>query len=314
MPTIAGTKWDGKTWVYPIEQRLYPIIYNKALFAKAGLDPASPPKTWSEFEGDLKKLKSAGIQPLVTGLKDGFGGENLAVAFERQVLSEAKLISDVVHGTMNTPEWKEWLTKAYSLKPYFNNDTNSITYSQGLARFEAGNAAMIFASPGWRQTLAQMDGEGHEVGIFKVPTYKETEYAQKLYEDTPGFQVTKFAQNPQLAGNFLAFLHTPAELESFYAITGDIPSDVRWKPTTYKSPVDKELIGWLNEGVEYYVDNYYPVAIDENGNFVAFQGMYGGNMTVNEAMQTYQQEITKWRELNTGALANYEKWEAEYGK
>ena len=86
------------------------------------------------------------MQPLVTGLKDGFGGENLAVAIQRQLIDEPKMLGHVVHATMNTPEWKEWLEKAYSLKPYFNNDTNSITYSQGLARFEAAKAAMIFAS------------------------------------------------------------------------------------------------------------------------------------------------------------------------
>jgi raffinose/stachyose/melibiose transport system substrate-binding protein len=310
VPAIAGSKWSGKTWVYPIEQRLYPIIYNKALFTKAGIQP---PQNWTEFLADLQKLKSAGVQPLVTGLKDGFGGENLAVAIERQVLPVSSLIRDVVNGTMNTAEWREWLTKAYSLKPYFNNDTNSITYSQGLARFQSGKAAMIFASPGWRQTVTQMNGEGRQVGIFKVPTYSSNPDASKLYEDTPGFQVTKFAKNPQLAGSFLAFLHSQTELNEFYAITGDVPSDLRWKPTQYKSPIDGELLKWLSEGIDYYSANYYPTAnIDENGNFVVFQGMYGGSTTVDKALSTYQTEINKWRQLQPTELANYKKWASEY--
>lgn len=311
VPAIAGSKWDGKTWVYPIEQRLYPIIYNKSLFAKAGV--SGTPSTWTEFLADLQKLKSAGVQPLVTGLKDGFGGENLAVAIERQVLPVSSLIKDVVNGTMNTPEWKEWLEKAYSLKPYFNDDTNSITYSQGLARFEASKASMIFASPGWRQTVTQMNGEGKDVGIFKVPVYSSNPDASKLYEDTPGFQVTKFAKNPQLAGNFLAFLHSPTELNEFYSITGDIPSDSRWKPTTYKSPIDAELLKWLSDGIDYYSANYYPTSsIDENGNFVVFQGMYGGTTTVAQALKIYQTEVSKWRQLEPAELANYKTWLNEY--
>lgn len=311
VPAVAGTKWSGKTWLYPIEQRLYPIIYNKALLAKAGI--GTPPQNWTEFLADLAKLKTAGVQPLVTGLKDGFGGENLAVAFERQVLPVSSLIRDVVNGTMNTPEWKEWLEKAYSLKPYFNNDTNSITYSQGLARFQAGKAAMIFASPGWRQTVTQMNGEGKTVGIFKVPTYANNADAGKLYEDTPGFQVTKFAKNPQLAGSFLAFLHTPAELSDFYSITGDIPSDSRWHPSSYKSPIDGELLKWLGQGIDYYSANYYPTAnIDENGNFVVFQGMYGGHTTVQQALGIYQTEVNKWRQLQPAELANYKSWLSEY--
>ena len=70
-----GTSWGGKTWVYPIELRIFPIVYNKELFKKAGLDPDQPPKTWAEFLAAGEKLKKAGITPIVTGLKDGFGGE-----------------------------------------------------------------------------------------------------------------------------------------------------------------------------------------------------------------------------------------------
>lgn len=312
VPAIAGTKWSGKTWVYPIEQRLYPIIYNKQLFEKAGI--SGTPQSWAEFEADLKKLQSAKIQPLITGLKDGFGGENLAVAFQRQVLPVKGLLESVVNAKMNTAEWNEWIQKAYGLRGYFNNDTNSITYSQGLARFQSGKAAMIFASPGWRQTLTKMNTEGRTVGIFRVPVYSnKNPQSKQLYEDTPGFQVTRFAKNPQLAGSFLAFLHSPAEIEDFYQTTGDIPSDNRWKPASYKSPVDGELVQWLGEGIDFYSANYYPTSnIDENGNFVVFQGMYGGNMTPEQAVNTYQTEITKWHGLQTGELANYTKWLSEY--
>jgi raffinose/stachyose/melibiose transport system substrate-binding protein len=310
VPAIQGTKWGGKTWVYPIEQRLYPIIYNADLFKKAGIK--GTPSTWARFLADLQKLKAAHVQPLVTGLKDGFGGENLAVAIERQVLPVKSLIQDVVNGTMSSPSWTAWLTKAASLKPYFNNDTNSITYSQGLARFQAGQAAMIFASPGWQQTVIQMNQSGKHVGIFKVPTYVSGAGAQQLYEDTPGFQVTKFAKNPALAGAFLAFLHTPSEMAALYNVTGDMPSDTRWHATTYKSPTDRQLVAWLKQGIDYYSANYYPTDIDTNGNFVVFQGLYGGNMSVSQAVRTYQSEITKWRKLPTGELQDYQAWLKDY--
>ncbi|MFZ1992477.1 MAG: ABC transporter substrate-binding protein [Solirubrobacteraceae bacterium] len=311
VPAIAGTKWAGHTWVYPIEQRLYPIIYNKDLFAKAHI--TGTPSTWTEFLADLQKLKGAGSQPLVTGLKDGFGGENLAVAIQRQVLSVPNLIQSVVDGKMSSAAWKQWLDAAYQLKPYFNNDTNSITYSQGLARFQSGKAAMIFASPGWQQTVIGMNSQGKHVGIFKVPTYTSDPRAQQLYEDTPGFQVTKFAHNPKLAGAFLAFLHTPAEMNALYESTGDIPSDTRWHPTRYKSPTDAQLVNWLKAGIDYYSANYYPTDVDTNGNFVVFQGMYGGNMTVSQALSTYQTQISKWRQLQSGELQDYQEWLKDYG-
>jgi len=312
VPAIAGTKWNGKTWIYPIEQRLYPVIYNKDLFKKAGLDPNKPPLTWSQFVATAAKLKKAGVQPIVTGLKDGWGGENLAVAFERQVLTEGQLIGDVVNGKLSAP-WKTWLTKAEQLAPYFNNDVNSLTYSQGLARFQAAQASMIFASPGWQQTVISMNKSGHHVGIFKVPIYANTSQSTKMYEDTPGFQVTKFAKNKALAGNFLAFIHSPARMAALYRETGDIPSDLRWHPTHFKAPTDALLLKWLKPGFTYYSANYYPTDLDINGNFVVFQGMYGGSgMTVPKALATYQNVLNKWHKSQPVELQSYKIWEKDY--
>ena len=38
VPAIEGTRWGGKTWIYPFELRMFPVVYNKELFKKAGLD------------------------------------------------------------------------------------------------------------------------------------------------------------------------------------------------------------------------------------------------------------------------------------
>jgi ABC-type glycerol-3-phosphate transport system substrate-binding protein len=313
VPAIAGTRWQGKTWVYPIEQRLYPIIYNKDLFKKAGINADKPPLTWNQFVATAAKLKKAGALPIVTGLKDGWGGENLAVAIQRQVLTEGQLIDDVVNGKLSGA-WQTWLRKAMQLKSFFNNDVNSLTYSQGLARFQAGQAAMIFASPGWQQTVITMNKAGHHIGIFKVPIYAKSPQSSKMYEDTPGFQVTKFAKNKALAGNFLAFIHSPSRMAALYNETGDIPSDLRWHTTHYKSPTDGQLMQWLKPGFTYYTANYYPTDLDINGNFVAFQGMYGGNMSVAKALTTYQNVLTKWHQRQAVELQSYRLWAKDYGK
>ena len=44
MPAIDGTRWGGKTWIYPFEHRIFPVVYNKELFKKVGLDPEQPPE------------------------------------------------------------------------------------------------------------------------------------------------------------------------------------------------------------------------------------------------------------------------------
>jgi raffinose/stachyose/melibiose transport system substrate-binding protein len=314
IPAIEGTRWGGKTWVYPIETRIYPIVYNKALFKQAGLDPEKPPTSWTDFIAAAGKLKAAGIDPIVTGLKDGFGGENLAVALQFQVFSVPDLIQQTINGDMTSPGWKSWIEKAVELKPYFNEDVNSILYADGLARFQDGKSAMVFASPGYLQMIVAMTKAGKAIGVMQVPAFGKPELASLMYEDTPGFQVTRFAKDPALAGNFLAFLHTPDRLNALYSMTGDLPNDTRWDTSQITRATDKQLMAWVAKGITYYSANYYPIDLDTNANFVVFQGILGGDMTADQAADTYQNVITKWRSVHKPDIANYQSWLKDYQK
>src|SRR5437660_1135960 len=49
----------------PIDVTNIQMLYNKDLFKKAGLDPAKPPETWTEWIADWHKLKAAGLPGFV---------------------------------------------------------------------------------------------------------------------------------------------------------------------------------------------------------------------------------------------------------
>jgi hypothetical protein len=36
-------------------------------------------------------------------------------------------------------------------------------------------------------------------------------------------------------------------------------------------------------------------------------------MTVSQALSTYQKQISKWRQLQSGELQNYQEWLKDYG-
>jgi raffinose/stachyose/melibiose transport system substrate-binding protein len=312
VPSIEGTRWGGKTWIHPFEMRIFPVVYNKDLFKQAGLDPENPPKTWDEFIDACKKLKEAGITPIVLGLKDGFGGEISGVGLQSQVFTIPELIQMVIDGDFTGKKWKSWLEKLEELKPYYNNDTNSILLADGLAQFQDGQAAMVFASPGYLQMIAAMYEAGMNPGVMKVPSFNDHGRGDHLTVDTPGFQVTSFATNKELAGNFLAFLHTQERLDALYEGSGTLPIDTRWDISKAKRATDMQLAAWAHEGLTYYSANFYPIDLDVNGNFVAFQGMLGGDMTVDQAAETYQGVITKWRSVHAEDIENYRAWLKDY--
>ena len=66
--------YNGKVWAMPIYLIGVPLVYNKDMFAKAGLDPNNPPSTWQQFLAACAQLKAHGITPLGMGNKDGYTG------------------------------------------------------------------------------------------------------------------------------------------------------------------------------------------------------------------------------------------------
>jgi ABC-type glycerol-3-phosphate transport system substrate-binding protein len=307
---LGETTWQGKSWDYPLYRFVYPIVFNKALFTKAGLDPSKPPTTWAAFIAACKKLKAAGVQPIVLGLKDGFGGEILGSAtFQKQIFTNYNdLIKLTVDGNFGGTAWKSWITRAAELKPYVNNDVNSLNFGDGLGRFQAGKAAMAFGTPGVQQTIISMVKAGTTVGVMKPPVFAKGAYADSLVNTGNGFQTTSWSKNPLVAGNFMAFMHTPANLNSLYSSTGIFPSDDRWTGTGVKSTTDRSMLTWLKAKNVNYPANYYPTDLDINGNFVVFQGLLGGSMTVDKAVQTYQSVIQKWHKLHGAEITNYKSW------
>ena len=72
---VDAFKVDGKTVGVPFEVGEVAFYYNKKLFEKAGVK-AEDIKTWDDFLGAVKKLKAAGITPIVVG-----GGEKWPMHF-----------------------------------------------------------------------------------------------------------------------------------------------------------------------------------------------------------------------------------------
>jgi ABC-type glycerol-3-phosphate transport system substrate-binding protein len=105
-------KFRGKTWALPWYNAPIPLMYNKALFKKAGLDPATPPATMDELLTAAKALRKVGVTPWGYGVKALTGIGNFAGMFNTQNLNDAKELLPVVLGQQKytEPKFSEWLT------------------------------------------------------------------------------------------------------------------------------------------------------------------------------------------------------------
>jgi hypothetical protein len=103
-------------------------------------------------------------------------------------------------------------------------------------------------------------------------------------------------------------------MNALYKEVGDLPNDSRWDSSNVSLPTDKALVDWMKDGVSFYRANFYPTDLDVNGNFVVLQGILGGNMTVDQAAETYDSVISKWRSLHQDEMENYKSWRAAFGQ
>jgi raffinose/stachyose/melibiose transport system substrate-binding protein len=169
---------DGKIYGIPFAQSQTGFFYNKELMAKAGVDGAKI-KTWDDLLDAVKKLKAAGIAPLMVGGADKwpihFYWTNLAVRVGGKPAFEAALRGE--NGGFEGDTFiksGQLFKQLVDLQP-FQNGFLGFKNSQAVGAFGDSKAAMTLAiSVLYKQQRAQAaDKKGisdDNLGWFDFPT------------------------------------------------------------------------------------------------------------------------------------------------
>ena len=310
-PSIEETLWEGQTWDFPLYKFVYPVVVNLDLLEQAGLDPNAPPATWDEWIAALEQIKAAGITPIALGLKDGFGGEIAAAGqLEKQWVNTPDDIKQlVIDGDFATyPGWTDWIDKTFELKPYFNEDANSLGFAEGLALWQAGETAMVFGAPGVQSVIKAAQDAGMNVGLLKMPPFADGAWADSLVQygqRIPGHPVVGEQGGGRGVPGVPPAAGEPARpCTRRRATSPPRRTGIRHRVT---SPTDQQMLEWLSEkSTAWWAANYTPVDLDVNGTFVVFQKMMADEIDAAGSAQLYQDVITKWREANPDTVANFQ--------
>ena len=212
---LAAFTVDGKLYGVPEEFSEVSMYYNKALFKKADLDPASM-GTWDGFLAGVKKLKAAGITPIVVGGGDKwpmhFYYAYLLMRFGGQdVLANAEAGKD---GGFKGPAFVaagKALKELSDLQPY-QEGWLSTKFDPSTGMFGDGKGAMTLMG-NWilsMQNKNAADGKGippDQLGMMPFPTVAGGKgKATDTFGGINGFLVTKDA--PDQAIDFLKYFET----------------------------------------------------------------------------------------------------------
>jgi len=170
---VAPLMYEGKTYGFPIRGNSIQLVYNKAMFREAGLDPENPPRTFDELVAAAEKLtkRDASGNVEVYGFETGltadshwtmhvfspifwsYGGEYLNADGTSGFASEA--------GVKTLELWNK-LINELKVSPTERID-------KGL---ESGKVAMIITGE-WSLRPYREDFPGLDVGYATLPVAQE---------------------------------------------------------------------------------------------------------------------------------------------
>jgi multiple sugar transport system substrate-binding protein len=197
------------------------VVYNKTLFANAGLRPPGPGWTWQDFQADAKKLtnpanKQYGTAYVTPGSEDTvWHWEALLWEAGGQLLSadgkQAAFDSPAGLASLNTLRSMAVTDKSMYLDPTDNAYTNL---------FNSGKVGMLVTGP-W--DLANFPDVKY--GVQVMPSYPGTSGGHQTISGPDNWVVfNNGAANVAAAEKFLEWLTAPAQVKYFSMQTGELPT------------------------------------------------------------------------------------------
>lgn len=201
---------DGKVYGMPMNLEGYGYIYNKDLFAKAGI--TEMPKTYTELEAVAKTLKAAGITPFANAYQEWWlmGNQGISVAFAEQpdVNAFIKGLNDGSASMVGNEKFDNFAKLMKLTVDYGNKNPLTTDYNTQVTLFANGEAAMM-QEGNWSQTMIDGINPDLNIGVLPMPLSDDAADSDKLTIGIPAnLVINKDSDSKEEAKIFLNWLVT----------------------------------------------------------------------------------------------------------
>ncbi|NLD04100.1 MAG: carbohydrate ABC transporter substrate-binding protein [Clostridiales bacterium] len=292
-PNVRETvSLDGKVLAVPLESMAWGVLYNKDIFADAGV---TPPATLTEMKAVIETLKAKGYTPFL-------------LAFQEQwvpQLMTALTLGGKVSGDL--PDWVERMYKdegSYEeVREIFDviglimqNGTSRAMEEgsqQGAADFAAGKAAM-FVQGTWAAGTIMETNPDMKLGVLALPV-----------NDNPGATLVNMSTSTVL-GVYPGGKNMDMALAFANYVLDDADSSALFQACSFNPLATVhtyEAASWVADASQYvaqgkaYRDLVLPSAVtDEQGKLL--QELYVGSVTVDDIIQRLDAAFQSANKLN----------------
>lgn len=210
---LTGVTLDGKITGYPFLVQSHSFIYNKKLFADAGI--TALPKTIKEYEAVCEQLKAKGIQAFATGFKEWWvlpqtAWQALAPIKDSYEGDYAKFVNAIDTGSLKFADIKE-MSNVFDLldliKKYGGNKPMESDFNDQTGAFAAGKVAIIHQG-NWAEDTIKKTNPDIDIGYLVGPVGEDGSKAGIMYDSNQTLRIAKDGQNIQAAVAWLNWLTT----------------------------------------------------------------------------------------------------------
>ncbi|TCD53656.1 sugar ABC transporter substrate-binding protein [Alloscardovia theropitheci] len=234
----AGTI-DGKKYTLPFITDVSVMVWNKALYRQAGLDPEKGPQSISEFVEQAKAVAALNQDGVAGSYFSGQSGGALVFTLFPSVWADGQnvLNEEGTEATLDNASMKAVLD-AYKELANTNNGlgagSKEETGATWTAPFANGKIG-VMPYPN-TSTAALFEAEktgGVEVGVTPIPGTKEGKTSTFLGGDAMG--ISKDSKHAAQAWNFLSWLMSEDAQKEVFADNGDTASNIKTLKTAYEN-------------------------------------------------------------------------------
>jgi raffinose/stachyose/melibiose transport system substrate-binding protein len=212
---LTGVTVSGKITGYPFLVQSHSFIYNKKVFAAAGI--TTLPRTVKEYTAAAEKLQGQGIQPFATGfkewwvlpqtawqvlapIKDSFGGDY------------ASFVDKLNSGALKFKDVKEMSTVFDVLdmiKKYGGPKPMESDFNDQCSLLATGKAAIAHQG-NWAEDTILKTAPDASIGFLLGPVGDSAAKAGIMFDSNQTIRVAKDGPNVQMALDWLRWLTTSA--------------------------------------------------------------------------------------------------------
>jgi multiple sugar transport system substrate-binding protein len=163
---------DGQYFGLPYSGYQLGIMFSKKLVQKAGIDPATPPKTWDDFREYAKRIAATGVPGFLELTSGNTGGWHLTnwiytAGGDLETVSASKTTA-----VFNNDKAVAWLTQLQAMKHVDKSMVPEVVvgWNDGLQGIATGKAGMVIEAPDTLVSLkASFQADMNDLAMWPMP-------------------------------------------------------------------------------------------------------------------------------------------------